>query len=72
MACFHLCDDMPAHVLAVALCLSVTSQCSIKTDGRVDLVFGTDASFNQSCSVIRMQVSTKITVLLSIFPTLRT
>jgi len=47
---------MLAPVLAVALCLSVslsvTSRCSIDTDGRVDLIFGMDAFFDQFYAVL--------------------
>jgi len=42
---------MTVGVLATAVCLSVTSRCSIETDGWVDLVFGMEASFNQLYTV---------------------
>ena len=42
---------MLARVLAMALCLSVTSRCSIETDGWINLVFGMKASFDQSYTV---------------------
>ena len=47
---FHLCEAMLARALAVALCLSVylSSRCSVKRDGWIDLVFGMEASFDQS------------------------
>jgi len=47
-------DAMLARLLTVALCpclsvcLSVTSRCSIKSDERINLVFGMGASFDQS------------------------
>jgi len=37
---FYPRDAMLAWVLAMALCLSVTSRCSIEMDGRIQLVFG--------------------------------
>jgi len=42
-SCFYIIyprDDMLERVLAMALCLSVTSRCSFETDGRIELVFG--------------------------------
>jgi len=41
---------MLARVLAMALCLSVsvTSRCSIEVVGRMELIFGMEASFDQS------------------------
>jgi len=43
---------MLAPVLAMALCLSVclsvTSRCSVEMDRRIELVFGTEASFDLS------------------------
>ena len=33
-------------------CLSVTSRCSIKTDGRIELFFGMEASFHLSRTVL--------------------
>ena len=52
----------------VSVCLylsvSVTSRCSIETDGRIDLVFGMMSSFDQSYAVFKeVQVFTKIRVL---------
>jgi len=46
-------DTMLAGVLAMAqcLCLSVTSRCSIEVVGRIELVFGVEASFHQSYTV---------------------
>jgi len=47
---------MLARVLAVALCpsvrLSVTSRSSVKTDERIELVFGMGASFHLSYTVL--------------------
>ena len=50
---FHLCEAMLARALAVALCLSVylSSRCSVKRDGWIDLVFGMEASFDQSYNI---------------------
>ena len=44
---------MLARELAMALCpsVSVTSPCAIERDGQTDLVFGMEASFDQSCSM---------------------
>ena len=45
---------MLARVLAMALCLCiclVTSRCSIKRDERINLLFGIEASFDQSYTV---------------------
>ena len=48
--------------LRLSVCLSVTSRCSIETVGRIELVFGTKASFDQAyCEEI--QTSAKIRVL---------
>jgi len=48
---FYPRDAMLARSLAMALCLSVslyvTSRCSIEKGGRIELVFGTEASFDQ-------------------------
>jgi len=38
--------------VSVSVCLSVTSGCSSKRDERIDLLFGTEASFDQSYTVI--------------------
>jgi len=57
---------MVARVLAMTLCpcLSVTSRCSIETDGQDNLVFGMGASFDQSNTVFKdIQLSPKIRVL---------
>ena len=35
----------------VSVCLSVTSRCSIEVVGRIELVFGVDASFDQLYTV---------------------
>jgi len=47
---------MLARVLAMALCpfpsVSVTSRCSIETDERIGPVFGTEASFDLSYTVL--------------------
>ena len=52
--CSYLRDAMLPHVLA--LCLSVTSWCSIEVIGRIDLFF----SFDQSYTVLKeIQVSKK-------------
>ena len=54
---FYPRDAMLARVLDIALCPclclcpSVTSRCSIETDGRSNLFFGTKASFEQSHTV---------------------
>ena len=53
--CFFPRDAMLARVLAIALCpsvslcvcLSVTSRCSVKVVGRIELVFDMEASFDQ-------------------------
>jgi len=45
-------DPCPVS-LCVRLNVSVRSRCSIQRDGRIDLVFGTEASFDQSYTVIR-------------------
>ena len=68
---------MLARVLAIARCLSVTSRCSIKMDGRIELVFGTEASFDLSYSLLLRNsciwAYTKIRVLhLELFSKLRT
>jgi len=44
-------DPCPVF-LCVRLNVSVRSRCSIQRDGRIDLVFGTEASFDQSYTVI--------------------
>jgi len=53
---FYPRDTVLARVLAmnvsVSLCLSVTSRCSIKRGERTNLVFGMEASFDQSYTVI--------------------
>ena len=38
--------------VSVAVCLSVTSRCSIKRDERINLPFGMEASFDQSYTAI--------------------
>jgi len=47
---------MLARLLAMALCpsvsLSVTSRCSIEVAGRIELVFGMEAFFDQSYTVL--------------------
>jgi len=45
MSNIYPCDTMP-WILAVARSVSVTSQCSVERDGRIELVFGTQTSFN--------------------------
>jgi len=42
---------MLVRVLATTVCLDVTSRCSTETDGRIELVFGVKASFDQSYTV---------------------
>ena len=58
---------MLARVLAMTLCLSVTSRCSIETAERIGLVFGTVASPDPSYTVLwglkEIQVALKIRVL---------
>ena len=44
---------MLARVLAMALCLSVTSPCSIETDEQIELVISMNASFDQSYCAMR-------------------
>jgi len=44
---------MLSRVLAVALCLSVTNRCSVKKDEQINLIFGLQTSFDQSCTVLR-------------------
>ena len=46
---------MLARELAMALCpsVSITSPCAIERDGQTDLVFGTEASFDQSYSMFK-------------------
>ena len=46
-------DAMLARVLAMALCLSVTSRSSIETADRIKLIFCVDASFDLSYSVLQ-------------------
>ena len=44
---------MIARVLAVALSVSVTSRCSVETAERIELAFGTGASFRLSYTVLK-------------------
>ena len=44
-------------VYAVVVCPSVTSRYCIETTGRVELVFGTDASFHLSHTVLNLGIS---------------
>ena len=44
--------------VSVSLCLSVTSRCSIKRGERTNLVFGMEASFDQSYTVIQENLGT--------------
>jgi len=37
--------------LCLSVCLSVTSRCSIETSGRIELIFGMEASFDLSYTV---------------------
>ena len=46
MSNIYPCDTMLAWILAMARSVSVTSQCSVERDGRIELVFGTQTSFN--------------------------
>ena len=48
MSNIYPCDTMLAWILAMARSVSVTSQCSVERDGRIELVFGTQTSFNLS------------------------
>ena len=49
---FYPRDAVLVRVLAMTLCLSVsvsaTSRCFVKRNERINLVFGTEASFHQS------------------------
>jgi len=55
---FYLCDIMLVRLLAMALCpsvhlsVSVTSLSFIDIGGRMELVFSTEASFDQSYTVL--------------------
>ena len=55
-AVFYPRDAMVARVLAiwpgVCLSVSITSRCSIELTGRIELAFGTEASFDLSYSVL--------------------
>ena len=42
---------VPAMALYLSVCLSVTIRCSIETDGRIELFFGMEASFDLSYTV---------------------
>ena len=47
-----------------SVCLSVTSWCSVEVVGRIEMVFGVDAFFDQPYTVFyEIRVSTKIGVL---------
>ena len=48
----HLGSPGQRAVKRVCACLSVTSQCSIKTAGRIELVFGTEAFFDLLYTVL--------------------
>jgi len=60
---------MLARVLAVALdlslclCLSVISRCSVDSGGRIELVFGIEASFDLFCAVLQLVRNTNIRAL---------
>jgi len=41
--------------MTLCLSLSVTSRCSIEVVGRIDLVFGTESSFDQSYTVLLLR-----------------
>jgi len=43
-----------AMALCLSVCLSVTSRCSIETAERIELVFGTQASFHPSYTVLNI------------------
>jgi len=49
-----------ARLLAIAMCLclpvSVTSRCSIETHGRIELLFGIEASFGRSYTVLGISI----------------
>jgi len=50
-------------VMALCLCLSVTSRCSIEVVGRIELVFGVKSSTSPTLCFKEIRVSTKIKVL---------
>jgi len=50
LKCFYPRDAM-APCLCLSVCLSVTNRCCIERDGWSNLVFGMEASFDQSCTV---------------------
>ena len=55
---------MLARILAVALCLSITSQCSVETGGWIELVFVMEAFLAYPTLCFKgIQVSGKIRVL---------
>jgi len=61
---FSLRDALLAPVLALCLCLSVTSRCSVETDGRINLVLTRGLlSTSPTLCFTQIQVSTKIRVL---------
>jgi len=46
--------------VCLSVCLSVTSRCSVEVVGRIELVFGMEASLDQSYTVFKeIQVSAK-------------
>jgi len=53
MASFYPRDVVLAWVLAIALCLYVTTRCSVEGVGRIELVFGMEASFDQFYTVFK-------------------
>jgi len=68
---FYPRDAMLARVLAwpgvcLSVCLSITSRCSVETDGRIELVFGMKASLDLTHTHTvfnKIQVTPKIRVL---------
>jgi len=51
--CAVLCQHSTSyHAVPLYQCLSVTSRRFIKTSGRIELVFGMEASFEQSCTTV--------------------
>jgi len=51
--CQTLCQHGYSYgLVSVSVCLTVTSRCSIETDGRIELAFGMEASFDLSYTVL--------------------
>jgi len=56
--------DCTTSSASVSVCLSVTSRCSIEIAERIELLFGTRASFHPSYTVLRgIRVSSKVRIL---------